>query len=38
MAYASAYVLYRNVVDVDILGVIDSPMKAYKENWVNCGV
>ncbi|MCT1443504.1 MULTISPECIES: hypothetical protein [Corynebacterium] len=30
--------LYRNVVDVDILGAIDPPMKAYKENWVNCGV
>ena len=30
--------LYRNVVDVDILGAVDSPMKAYKTSWVNCGV
>lgn len=30
--------LYRNVVDVDIAGAVDSPLKAYKENWVNCGV
>lgn len=29
---------YRNVVDVDIIGAVDSPAKAYRVNTVNCRV
>lgn len=30
--------LWRNTVDVDIVGAIDSPLKARKEAWVNCSI